>query len=383
MIDVRSASREACELLLAAEYDDANLVLRAILAADSSRFIDWHNLGIVYCERDRDTSTAIDCFRQALRIAPDHMPSRLALAHTILSAGDLHKGLLAYRWRHEGADDREWQGQDIDGERIEVFPEGGFGDYIMFSRFIHRMMNGYPGLEIWNDPYDELQRLYINGDHRIDGVLVSRPVREEPKYVVRLMDVPFFLGMTNESVGGKPYLSVDRALDLPQDTFNIGIVWAAKDVPDNPTSRRRSARLADFAALRSIPGVRLWSLQVGPAGDQFDDPSSCLSPTLTDFYDTAVAMMGMDLIVTVDTSALHLAGALGVPTFGLLHWCPDWRWYPAWRKGGTSKWYDSVRLFDQSRPNDWTEVISRVARAITRHPAKVNHEKGVLYRSHP
>ena len=110
--------------------------------------------------------------------------------------------------------------------------------------------------------------------------------------------------------------------------------------------------------------VSLYSLQVdreGEAAETFGDKVTDLAPFLTDFADTAAAMRNLDLIVPVDTSVVHLAGALGQPVWTLLPCMPDWRWL---LEREDSPWYPTARLFRQGSPDDWEGVVARMARAL-------------------
>jgi hypothetical protein len=121
--------------------------------------------------------------------------------------------------------------------------------------------------------------------------------------------------------------------------------------------------LARFEPLAQVEGVRLVSLQKGPGTEQVPGnfPIHDLSDRLDTFMDTAAVMMNLDLVVTVDSAVAHLAGALGVPVWMLLHFVPDWRWL---LERSDSPWYPTMRLFRQTRQGDWAEVVQRAAAAL-------------------
>lgn len=150
----------------------------------------------------------------------------------------------------------------------------------------------------------------------------------------------------------------------------MGLVWAGS--PGHGNDRNRSLPLAAFAPLAAIPGVTLVSIQKGPPAAQAEAPPAGmtlvnLSPEIADFADTAAILSRLDLLLTVDTSVAHLAGALGRPVWVLVTHSPDWRWLLG---RDDSPWYPSLRLFRQDRPGLWAPVLEQVAhhlRILTGH----------------
>jgi hypothetical protein len=139
----------------------------------------------------------------------------------------------------------------------------------------------------------------------------------------------------------------------------VGVVWSGNPLHSNDAARSCPAQA--LLPLVRAPGLELVSLQVGPrAAEAAALGIEDLSALLTDYAETAAAMMHLDLVVTVDTSVAHLAGAMGRPTWVMLPHNPDWRWL---RDRSDSPWYDSIRLFRQPRPGDWTSVVRAIAAA--------------------
>jgi hypothetical protein len=184
-----------------------------------------------------------------------------------------------------------------------------------------------------------------------------------------LMSLPHVLGTRLDTIpAAVPYLATDpekvarwkarigRTADLA-----VGVVWSGN--PDHKFDRRRSIPAATVLPSLVMPGVRLFSLQKDArpedaavlktmAADVID-----LSPALDDFTDTAAALQALDLVIAVDTSTAHLAGALGRPAWLMLPFALDWRWL---RDREDSPWYPTMRLFRQSTPRVWTDVLSRI-----------------------
>ena len=179
-----------------------------------------------------------------------------------------------------------------------------------------------------------------------------------------LLSFPGLLGVTLETLPRTvPYLNApEPELPLPkEDRIKIGIVWAGKSTP-----RDRSIPFAELLPLFGDPRCAVWSFQLGPRAAEIKsvgaDPLIFdLGPRLFDFAETAAALKQIDLLVTVDTAVAHLAGALGVPTFLLLLYTSDWRWFDS---GEASPWYPSMRLFRQRQPNRWDEPLAELATAL-------------------
>ncbi len=147
------------------------------------------------------------------------------------------------------------------------------------------------------------------------------------------------------------------------DNFKIGIVWAGR-----PTYKDhyRSCSLDDFSPLAEIPGITFYSLQRGPASEEVFNPPKdmkiiSLDKELIDFSDTAAVMNNLDLIISTDTAVVHLAGAVGIPIWTLLHTSSDWRWF---LNRDNSPWYPEMRLFRQTKLNNWTDLFKQVKETL-------------------
>jgi ADP-heptose:LPS heptosyltransferase len=155
-----------------------------------------------------------------------------------------------------------------------------------------------------------------------------------------------------------------RALLVRNARLHVGLVWAGRS--DLWDDRKRSIGLAALAPLAQAEGVAFYGLQKGDAAAQAAHPPAGMkfvdcSGQLGDFADTAALAANLDLVVSVDTSVAHLAGALGRPTWLLLPTPPDWRWLLGRED---SPWYPTMRLFRQETPGDWSGVAARAAQAL-------------------
>ncbi|MCG8542688.1 MAG: hypothetical protein MJE12_00630, partial [Alphaproteobacteria bacterium] len=146
--------------------------------------------------------------------------------------------------------------------------------------------------------------------------------------------------------------------------LRVGLVWAGN--PDHANDKNRSVALSAFRPLFDMQDIEWLSLQLGPQASQAAGVSvflDDLSSRLDTFADTAAAMAELDLIISVDTAAAHLAGAMGLPVWTLLPFAPDWRWGA---EGDRSPWYPTMRLFRQTTRGDWLPVIAAVRGALRR-----------------
>ena len=157
---------------------------------------------------------------------------------------------------------------------------------------------------------------------------------------------------------------------LAGDGLKVGLVWAGaarKDQPNaNVVDRRRSMQLAQFAPLADVPRLRFVSLQKGPPADETRQPPQHMAiadctDELDDFADTAALISALDLVISVDIAVVHLAGGMGKPVWILSRFDGCWRWL---LDRDDSPWYPTARLFRQTSPGDWADVVERVTAAL-------------------
>ncbi|HTH96692.1 MAG TPA: glycosyltransferase family 9 protein, partial [Stellaceae bacterium] len=192
-----------------------------------------------------------------------------------------------------------------------------------------------------------------------------------------LMSLPLAFGTALSSIpNAVPYIAPPAELLAPwrarvgtASGLKVGLVWQGQ--PKHRRDRDRSVPPAMLASLAEVPGIRYFALQKRGDGTGFDElPPALRQDGLTtdlaqrfaDYADTAAAIAALDLVITVDTSVAHLAGALGKPVWVLLHKVPDWRWGEA---GENAPWYPSARLFRQREPGDWRPVVADLVAALT------------------
>ncbi len=374
-------------------YAAAEHALRRALALTPNSVANHNNLAIILQDLDRPEE-ALELFEEAERLAPGDAETRHHRAMLLLRDGRLVEGWRDYEARsgisQAGDAFRQfygrarWTGESLEGRTILLMAEQGLGDTIQFARYVPwvakrggRILLGVPR---------ELLGLLGSLQAAVTLVAFGDPL---PPYDVwcPLMSLPLICGTTLATVPAAiPYLAADPAavarwaarLGGGARGLRVGLVWAGN--PAHLSDRLRSIPFAALAPLWRVAGLRWFSLQVGPrAADLPEDGIIDLAPELSDFAATAAAIAALDLVIAVDTSVAHLAGALGRPVWLLLARVPDWRWL---REGAASPWYPTMRLFRQDDGRDWAPVIRRVAgelAALARGRPAANSEKLILF----
>jgi Flp pilus assembly protein TadD len=264
-------------------------------------------------------------------------------------------------------------GARLDGQRVLVWHEEGFGDTVQFARYLPLLVG--LGAKVTASVPAPLVRL-LRGMPGIDVIQAGDDSSPPHDLQCPFFSLPRAFGTTTASVPNAPYLAADPALAaawsarLPQDGLRVGLVWAGQARPwlhgFNSVDRRRSIDLAAFAPLANVRDVRFVSLQAGTAAAQGQEPPPGMELTdpmesVGDFADTAAIIANLDMIVSVDTSVAHLAGAMGKPVYLLDRYDNCWRWL----HGRTdSPWYPTMTIFRQPKPGDWGTVMHRASASL-------------------
>lgn len=369
-------------LLMELEREDEAIVLFRKAIEHKPGFGEAHlNLGLVLRSRMR-LAEAIPAVREAVRLCPDLPEAHAGLGELLLLDGQLEEGFREYDWRSRMTDfpsprrdftSPRWDGVFRPGLTLLVHDEQGVGDTMQFVRFAQ--IAQARGARVIVECNTQLTRLLTGmpGVHQVIGRTSPIPPHDAH---VPLLSLPQELGITLATVPAEvPYLRAEpelvtgwgeRLAALPslRTGLRIGLVWAGS--PEHRNDRNRSLALERLAPLGGVANTRFVSLQKGAGAGQAANPPAGmelvdLGPEIGNFADTAAILQHLDLVVTVDTSVAHLAGALGRPVWVLLPFFPDWRWLHG---TDVSPWYPTMRLFRQDRPREWEPVIARVAEAL-------------------
>ncbi|MCM8738502.1 tetratricopeptide repeat protein [Azospirillum sp. A1-3] len=356
--------------------------LRALRIAPS-HVSATNNLGIIHLDLGNLTQ-AEDLFRRTLAAEPKHPDARFNLSLALLKAGQLKEAWEHYEARWETGQlpqvapvGRPWRGEPLHGATIVLHAEQGHGDTLHFVRYAPLVADRGGRVVLVVQP--ALKRLVAEMP-KVAAVYGLHEPFPAPDYLCSLMSLPRLFGTELGNIpGAVPYLfppvaSIGKWLSkpLPGGSLRIGLVWSGDPRPGllraNLTDRRRSMTLRDFEPLTRIPTVTLVNLQMGAPAAQLDAPPPGMRlwngmGEVEDFADTAALILRLDLVITVDTSVAHLAGALGKPVWVLSRYDGCWRWL---QNRTDTPWYPTMRLFQQTESGNWGAVVERVATELSR-----------------
>ncbi len=324
-----------------------------------------------------DEAGAASCFRLALEVQPESSLARFNFSSHLLLEGNFADGWPEYehRWlvrqfagKREPFAQPQWRGEPIRGARIYVYAEQGLGDTLQFVRYVPMLVE--LGAEVVLEVQPPLLALLENL-HPAVRVIVKGERPREVDWHSPLLSLPGAFGTDLSNIPAPvPYLQADAgkcaawSRRLATEGLRVGVVWTGN--PEHTRDRLRSISFSQFRRLVDIEGVAFYALQKGLTVAQREEIALAgkvvdLDAELQDFTDTAAIVANLDLVIAVDTSVAHLAGALGKPVWILLPHAPDWRWL---RERGDSPWYPTARLFRQTVAGQWGGVLEQVEREL-------------------
>ncbi len=317
---------------------------------------------------------AVATYRKALDIDPGNATAHANLAFALLADGNLKDGFAEYEWRRKDGPIQlrersftapEWQGEDLAKRTLLLYPEQGLGDIIQFTRFVPLL--AARGAHVVLEVPAALEALM----HSLaGGATIVRAGAPLPPFDLHapLMSLGHKLGLSLQAIPANvPYLDAPANRQAtwttrvsPLSRPRVGLCWSGNAAHSN--DRARSIPLDTFAGVADVPGVSFVNLQRelrpsdAAAFAALRNVTDLMGDT-QDLADTAALIAELDLVVCVDTSVAHLAGALGKPVWILIATSADWRWL---KDRDDSPWYPTARLFRQSGHGQWQDVIERV-----------------------
>jgi tetratricopeptide (TPR) repeat protein/ADP-heptose:LPS heptosyltransferase len=359
-----------------------------------------NNLGVALADLN-EVAEAEFHLKEAVKIRPEHGETHRNLAIIQLMAGKFQEGWTEYEWRwrcnfpepHAKTCPR-WDGTPLGGRTLLLYPEQGLGDTLQFIRYAALIKQG-GGIVVFECPKALVGLL--RGQAGVDLLIPQGSRLPKVDVAAPLLSMPFLLGTTLDTVPTRvPYVRahperVDRWRQALSHVGGYKVVIAWQGSPKYAGDRQRSIPLKYFGPLAGIDGVQLISLQKGVGTEQLGSAAKELVPLDLGrqidedgdaFVDSAAVMQLADLVITSDTALAHLAGALGVPVWLVLHFAGDWRWL---RDRDDCPWYPTMRLFRQQTTGDWQGVFERVASALrerlqeqqARHDLAAPHSSGM------
>lgn len=351
------------------------------LAPNSPEFMNNHGTAL---RKLGDIHQAMDVWTRAIQERPDYPDANwnMSLAH--LALGEYERGWPMYEWRFRYAPGRpmmreypapRWHGFDLKGKRILLYPEQGYGDVIMFVRYVP-LLAKMGAIVILHVPKEMIDLL-----RGVEGVAEILPLEQAPPPIDTyqpLMTLPSVFKTKLSTIPAEvPYIKIDPARREKWSKRmagakgkKVGIVWAGR--PSHPEDRNRSISAEMLAPLMEIEGLTFYSLQMGEAADRLSKVPALarvidLKPDIQDFADSGAAIEQLDLLITVDTAAAHIAGALAKPVWTLIAFLPDFRWL---MEREDSPWYPTMRLLRQKTRGDWADVLAQLEANLKKFAAE-------------
>ncbi|MBF0613882.1 MAG: tetratricopeptide repeat protein [Magnetococcales bacterium] len=357
------------------------------LQLDPNQIVGHYNLGVIFQESG-DHQAALTQFDRALQLDLTYAPAHMGRAASLLKTGRFMEGWPEYEWRFRLPNMApricpvpRWDGSAPVGQRLYLYTEQGFGDAMMFVRFapLVRAL----GATVLLECRPELLTLFAASDLADQVTARARDDQQPPPFAydlhLPLMSLPAVLGITLDNLpASTPYFTPPAARVAawaarlgPKKGLRVALSWSGN--PATPGHRDRSCTLHDLLPITTLPGITFYSIQKGIPATQLTAELQQrhaiipLETDLTDFTETAAALLHMDLLISTDTAVVHLAGGLNRPVWTLLHHANEWRWLEAHHE--TSPWYPSMRLFRQTTPGNWNSVITPVRTLLATLPA--------------
>ena len=335
--------------------------------------------------QNNETEKGLEYLKKAEELSPNDEEIKYFLATIYFKEKDYEKGLPLFEARpsrkiailtqtmpYSQNDIKLWQGEDISEKTLFIYYEAGFGNTIMYSRYLPMVKKLCKRLVF--KPQTELYNLYKENPIGADEVLQFFRPDFKFDYHLPLLSLPFLLNLDNKNIfiSDKPYLISNDLIKMQYRTkyfantkFKIGIKWQGNTFSD----LNRVIQIENFFKLFDLPNTQFYSFQTFEGSEQLEKIKGKydvidIGATVKDFRDTAAAISNIDLLICNDSSLLHLAGAMGIRCFGLLPYDYNWRWHTDISK---CNWYESVKLFRQKEPDNWNDVFDEVYNIIKTH----------------
>ena len=351
------------------------------LKIDPTSYQAWFNLAHIY-NVENQGKNAVSALKICNKLKPNDQETQYFLSIALMRSKDYDKGLKLFEQRlcketavalqgktypNLASREKLWKGENIKDKTIFVYYEAGFGDVIMFARYLPLLKKRCKKIIFY--PQKQLVELFSQSNLGIDEIIEGYIPEQNINFDVHtpLLSLPYLLGLKGDRVFESPdgYLNADIELSkkyqekhFNNDQIKIGIKWQGNTYYDQD----RVIPTEAFAPLLELEGTKFYSFQTFEGSEELQKLTSKYDITdigseLLDFSQTAAALMNLDLVICNDTSLAHLAGALGIPCFVLLPYEVNWRWHCDISK---CDWYNSIKLLRQKSIGDWNSVFEEV-----------------------
>ena len=368
------------------DYKNAAENYRKVIEINPCYTDAYNNLGSLHYNYLREYDKAREYFEKAIELSIDDLSAnkmfQYNLSRVYLIVGNFEKGWINFESRidlfehhklkfSENECPKLHPSDSINGKTVYVYTAGGYGDTVQFARYLPVMQS--MGAKIICRIKPKLKNLFEQSDLKADEYITYDPVNAEiPEkgikfdYQTSFMSLPYVFNANIENIPHKSgFLKTnnEKTALYKEKYFNnnnlkVGIVWQASETQ----TTRSIPHIKHLYKLAKIPNIKLYSLQKEYSVEQFeklppDIEITDLGKILNDFSDTAAVINNLDLLLSIDSVLLHIAGGLNIPAWGMLSYAADWRWLVNTEE---SFWYNSVKLFRQQSPGNWDELIDRI-----------------------
>lgn len=349
------------------------------------------NLAEIYKHKNQ-LNESIAVFREVIRMKPEWVDAHANFSHALLLNGDYLEGWKEHEWRrkkkHLSRDGEfiqpQWDGSDLNDKTILLYGEQGFGDTLQFVRYVPMFKKEFPNTKIMfecNPPLKELLSQMVEIDEIYD---YFKAPKDRFDYHCSVMSLPYHFKTTVDTIPNQTssYLKPDidkvnqwkRRL-ISDSKIKVGLVWHGRSVADDDDNlgrigKRRNIPLESFRNLFDLDGIQFYSLQKGEKALDIKElklTTKILDHTeeFNDFSDTASFIEALDLVVGVDTGVIHLACAIGKPTWMLSRFDGCWRWMTEDKAGDKSPWYPTLKIYRQKTWESWEAEIEKVTQDLS------------------
>lgn len=351
------------------QMDEAEHALSEALAIEPGNPVLNLNMSAFMAAAGR-YQQAFEFADKAIALHPRYIEAHLKKASLLIQQGQLKEGLALYekRWDNPNwhalpnkLDAKQWSGEALDGKSLIVWNEQGFGDALMYARYLGDLSDRAGKLTVMCEPtLHNLLRRGLSAEVEFIGLDDTPPKSD---FHASVMSLPHHFGVTLENLtSDSVYLFPDQVVvdawrdSLSNTALHVGLIWAGNPKQSHDYSRSLSPE--QISPILDIPNIQFHNLLVGPRGDLWrDERLHDPRKNLNSFDDTAAYMDALDLVISVDSAPAHLAGAIGKKTWVLLSFDPDTRYFLG---RDDSPWYPEMTLYRQQTPGDWSSVIDQI-----------------------
>ena len=352
------------------KFEDALECNRKAIQIDPNNYLIYNNMGFTLHVLMRPDE-AIASFNKSIAINPEAIDPKFNVGFVHLLKGDFEKGWAGHevRWHNKykpSALPRKWEGEDVYGKRIYIYHEQGLGDTLQFIRYAHQLK--WAGAKVIAGVKPEIAEL-VRSMAELDEIVTDPRAVPEYDYHSPMMSLPYVFKTRVDNIPYEPYLFAnikkiqEISRKMGQKTkMRVGLVWSGGFRADQPeiwaVNERRNISPVKLLPLQN-PDVEFYSLQFGAKEMPF--PMIDLMGDVKDFSDTAAIIQNLDLLITVDTSTAHVAGAMGKEVWLMNRFDSCWRWL---EKGSQTDWYPSFTIYRQEKFNTWDNVVADIKRDL-------------------